>query len=918
MMPAPLDNREEAAKTSSPQDQQLETINMDTRNLAGPSAGPAAVTTGPASSTPAKPLLVMTPVIELPTVFHFGPTSNISPQSQPHDTTGDRTSQPRAAAVVEEAPMLQDSGDPWITVTHKKKGKRARGNPNVQAITGVVTKPQKRRQTEYKIRLTRSRTSIKPLIPRLKVLLNSTNAPTTYTMNLIENANTISVRTDLEALAAVLEKIVKVDIEGKKIPVQVFHTYGATYCKGAIYDIHTLQEDPQDEILNLELESEKVRVVAARRLGKTNTAMLTFDGEKPPRSVLYGRRYVQVFPYKPKAVTCANCHCLAHKPDICPTATVCATCGNTDSKNQVGCPTPNALFCQGCSSKKRVVKTVHWDKFRQALEADNFPGSSFERLLNNALKEATTETKIEDAPTPDLHLLRIWAKRLQAVQRYRNGRKTPQARRAITRATVEAKHYAKQLGTNRWIGFRSSLTEKTSVKPLWAVSRAMLGKKKSKKGTSILALKKNKTEEQLADMAGDLFFPQPPCKDDQGLGNPYNIEVLAPDEGMDRPFALGELQWALHKGKSCSAPGSDKVTMTMLENLPENTKLQLLNWINLIWITGKLPEHWKHSLVIPIPKPGKDKESLNNYRPISLTSCTCKVMERMVVARMDWHLETTGAFHPAQTGFRPCLGTQESLALISSSVIRNVHKSKFRTIVAIDVKKAFESVPHSTVIKEASRLNITGRTLNFIKSFLEGTTFSVRCGRHDSAPRANYVGVPQGSVLAPTLFILTMVALPHELSKISGLEFTVCADDVSIWAYGDDLEKQRDILQSGLDIIEAHLARVGMQAAPEKTNYAALRSPRIRVKEDYAAKLNLVLAGKRIQPSPSVKILGITIEENGKGDAWLCDTLKQCNSVLSMIRRICNARGGASQDIAKNITPSSRGEAWGDVEHRGS
>ncbi|KAM7312472.1 neprilysin-2-like [Ixodes scapularis] len=71
MMPAPLDNQEEAAKTSSLLDQQLETMDMDTRNLAGPSAGPATVTTGPASSTPAKPLLVMTPVIELPTVFHF-------------------------------------------------------------------------------------------------------------------------------------------------------------------------------------------------------------------------------------------------------------------------------------------------------------------------------------------------------------------------------------------------------------------------------------------------------------------------------------------------------------------------------------------------------------------------------------------------------------------------------------------------------------------------------------------------------------------------------------------------------------------------------------------------------------------------------------------------------------------------------
>ncbi|KAG0411708.1 hypothetical protein HPB47_011157, partial [Ixodes persulcatus] len=148
IMLAPLDNQKEAAKTSSPQDQQLEAMDMDTRNLAGPNAGPAAVTTGPKSSTPAKPLLVMTPVIELPTVFHF------------------------------------------------------------------------------------------------------------------EKANTISVRTDSEALAAVLEKIIEVNIEGKKIPVQIFRTCGATYCKRVIYDIHTLQ-DLQDDVLNLKLESEKVRVVAA-------------------------------------------------------------------------------------------------------------------------------------------------------------------------------------------------------------------------------------------------------------------------------------------------------------------------------------------------------------------------------------------------------------------------------------------------------------------------------------------------------------------------------------------------------------------------------------------------------------------------------------------------------------------------------
>ncbi|KAM7284252.1 uncharacterized protein ISCGN_001349 [Ixodes scapularis] len=91
-----------------------------------------------------------------------------------------------------------------------------------------------------------------------------------------------------------------------------------------------------------------------------------------------------------------------------------------------------------------------------------------------------------------------------------------------------------------------------------------------------------------------------------------------------------------------------------------------------------------------------------------------------------------------------------------------------------------------------------------------------------------------------------------------------------------------------------------MQASPEKTNYTVIAPKRHRLAK-IAEQLNLVLAGKRIEPSTSVKILGITIEETGKADIWLQDTLKHCNSALNAIRRICSARGGASEEIARRM-----------------
>ncbi|KAM7287414.1 uncharacterized protein ISCGN_031105 [Ixodes scapularis] len=347
---------------------------------------------------------------------------------------------------------------------------------------------------------------------------------------------------------------------------------------------------------------------------------------------------------------------------------------------------------------------------------------------------------------------------------------------------------------------------------------------------------------------------------------------------MDQPFTRGELESALQRGKTHTAPGPDKITMTMLRNLPDLTKSELLEWINEIWETGKLPKSWKHSLVIPIPKPGKDKGTLTNYRPISLTSCTCKIMECMVLSRIEWFLESNNSFHPAQTGFRPGIGTQESLALISADIIRNINpdRSNIRTIITVDVRKAFDSVPHSTIIKESQRLGITGRSLNFIKTFLEGRTFSVRCGANCSEPKANPVGVPQGSVISPMLFNIVMAALPYELEKINKLGFTMYADDVSIWTKSEDIERQQDTLQAGLDMIEAHLHKVGLQASPDKTNMKA--NPALYVCED-----------------PGNYRKG----DRQRGHIWLQDTLKYCNSALNAIRRICSAKGGATDEIAR-------------------
>ncbi len=81
------------------------------------------------------------------------------------------------------------------------------------------------------------------------------------------------------------------------------------------------------------------------------------------------------------------------------------------------------------------------------------------------------------------------------------------------------------------------------------------------------------------------------------------------------------------------------ISYSMIKNVPEVAIKALLDLYNHIWNEGSLPEDWKSAIVIPVVKPGKDATKSNSYRPIALTSTLCKVMEKMIVRRLNYFLE---------------------------------------------------------------------------------------------------------------------------------------------------------------------------------------------------------------------------------------------------------------------------------------
>ncbi|KAG0440127.1 hypothetical protein HPB47_016392 [Ixodes persulcatus] len=98
----------------------------------------------------------------------------------------------------------------------------------------------------------------------------------------------------------------------------------------------------------------------------------------------------------------------------------------------------------------------------------------------------------------------------------------------------------------------------------------------------------------------------------------------------------------------------------------------------------------------------------------------------MALYRFQHILENNGTFHYTHTGFQRHLRTQDSLLMIYTDVLETPSKVDLRIVVAVHVKKAFDSVPHKSIIASAVAHGVQGAPLNFIKSFLEGRKFTVK------------------------------------------------------------------------------------------------------------------------------------------------------------------------------------------------
>ena len=132
-----------------------------------------------------------------------------------------------------------------------------------------------------------------------------------------------------------------------------------------------------------------------------------------------------------------------------------------------------------------------------------------------------------------------------------------------------------------------------------------------------------------------------------------------------RKNIMNHLKWkSLKRAIKCSknnSPGPNDVSNLMIKSIPETALPYILKVFNLVWVRSFVHNKWRTATIIPIPKPAKDHSNPGNYRPISLTSCLCKTLEKMMNWRLVEYMENNKIFSEIQCGFRKYRSTADHL-----------------------------------------------------------------------------------------------------------------------------------------------------------------------------------------------------------------------------------------------------------------
>ena len=402
-------------------------------------------------------------------------------------------------------------------------------------------------------------------------------------------------------------------------------------------------------------------------------------------------------------------------------------------------------------------------------------------------------------------------------------------------------------------------------------------KTKSRTPVGPLVTKEKKIVTENKEMAEILnqFFSSVFTKEDLSYIPDAEVENV---ENTMRPVQVTrrEVEKKIRNLRKDAAAGPDGISPRLLKDFETELSVPLEILFNKSLREGEVPSDWRKANVAPIYKKGP-KGDPGNYRPVSLTSVPCKILESLIKDKLMEHLIQNKLIKDTQHGFIPGKSCATNLTLFMDTVTKATDEGKAVDIIYLDFAKAFDKVPHQRLLTKLRAKGVDAQTVKWIESWLSNRTQNVNIQGEKSGSCDVDSGVPQGTVLGPILFTVYIddleVEVTRRLLEVLILKF---ADDTKgakvIENAGD-----RDKLQEALDCLCNWAEKWGMEfnVAKCKVMHVGRNNPEY----DYTMR------GVKLGKTEEEKDIGVTITKNLKPSVQCEKAAGRAASVLNQIRR---------------------------------
>jgi ribonuclease HI len=392
----------------------------------------------------------------------------------------------------------------------------------------------------------------------------------------------------------------------------------------------------------------------------------------------------------------------------------------------------------------------------------------------------------------------------------------------------------------------------------------------------------------------DSFFPEMDEPDENPL-------FQTPPELPWPPITELEIQRSLKAAKSSTAPGEDGLPTLVWKNLWKVLKHLITGIFTAAIKLGHHPRRWRGAKIVVLRKPGKPDYSIPRaYRPISLLNTLGKILEAVMARRLSYLAEKHDLLPNTQFGGRPGRTTEQALLVLSSAIDGAWYKHGVVTLVAFDLKGAFNGVNKLSLDACLRSKGIPTVARKWIASFMSDRFASIGFDdfRTEVSPLAN-AGLAQGSPLSPILFAFFNSDLVDQPVDIRG-GASAFIDDYFRWRIGRSAEENLAKIQSeDIPRIESWARRTGSCFAAEKTELIHLTRRRSEQLQG-----QVIMNGKTVKPSPTAKLLGVIFDHELRWKEHVQQAIKRATKVAVALAGLRHLRPEQMRQIYQAcITP---------------